>query len=207
VNQHHAIFVEGQYSFPTTSFSPRIIDGGANIGLACIYWKQRWPQAQVTAFEADPSIASVLRANLSAAGIVDVEVVESALSDKEGTLRFQRDGGDAGRLSEGGDLEVSAVRLRPYLRQPVDLLKLDIEGAETDVLLDCADMLDNVARIFVEYHSLVGTPQQLGELHDLLASSGFRLHVKTEYCSPQPFWKVIDLLGMDSQLNVWAVRP
>jgi hypothetical protein len=46
---------------------------------------------------------------------------------------------------------VSTCRLRDYLTQSVDLLRLDIEGADVDVLLDCADLLGQVRNFLSPY--------------------------------------------------------
>jgi len=208
INQYELIFERHQYDFPSATDAPRIVDGGANVGLACVYWKRRWPQASITAFEADPRICTVLRGNLRAAGAdAGVDVVQAALSDRTGTLRFAQDGGDAGRLDPAGGTDVPALKLGPFLDEHVDLLKLDIEGAETDVLTDCADALSRVERVFVEYHSLAEQPQRLVELLGVLRRAGFRVHIQTEHCSANPFERIRTSYGMDLQLNVWAVRP
>jgi hypothetical protein len=41
----------------------------------------------------------------------------------------------------------------------------------------------------------------------LLKSAGFRVYVQTAICSAQPFLQVSEYLGMDLQLNVFAIRP
>ncbi len=51
---------------------------------------------------------------------------------------------------------VGAVRLRDLLTEPVDLLKMDIEGAAVDVLMDCADRLLLIKRLVVEYQFFEG---------------------------------------------------
>lgn len=202
--QHKAIFVERSYDFDSAG-PPRIIDGGANIGLASLFWKRKWPDANVTAFEADPEIASLARENFRSAA-VDVDLVEAALSDENGFVRFIRDGADAGRIGDAGRIAVPALRLSPYLEHPVDLLKLDIEGAESDVLVESQHYLNNVERLFVEYHSIVGEPQRLGELLTLLHDSGFRVAIRHEAAPPRPFEQFGEASPMDLQLNVWAVR-
>ena len=73
----------------------------------------------------------------------------------------------------GTSCQVSTVRLRDYLAQRVDMLKLDIEGAETDVMLDVSDRLRDVHNIFVEYHSFADRPQRLDELTRRAAQTGF----------------------------------
>jgi hypothetical protein len=122
-------------------------------------------------------------------------LVDRAAWTSETTLDFFREGADAGRLqqplADGTRCTVLTVRLRDYITQRVDLLKLDVEGAETDVVLDIADRLVDVRRVFVEYHSFAGQPQRLHELVGVLHASGFR----------QPL-----NLGMDLQLNIFAYR-
>ena len=92
-------------------------------------------------------------------------------------MRFAAEGSDAGRLGDDGGLEVPTVRLRDWLDRDVDLLKMDIEGAEVDVLLDCADRLDRVGSLVCEYHSFAGRPQRLGEMIGGLEGAGHRVIV------------------------------
>jgi hypothetical protein len=98
------------------------------------------------------------------------------------------------------------VRLRDFLDSPVDLLKLDIEGAGTDVLLDCANRLTDVGAVFVEYHSFAGSEQRLDVLLSSLKSAGFRVLIQTEMCPPQPLIERRNYLGIDLQWNVFGVR-
>ncbi len=200
------IFVKRMYEIPAAE-APRIIDGGANIGLAALFFKKRHPRARVTCFEADPKVAGFLRANLEAAGAGDVEVVEAALWGEDGALSFAAEGSDAGRADAGGNLEVKAARLSPYLDEPVDLLKLDIEGAEGPVLRECRESLGQVRRIFVEYHSFEGQPQDLDELLGILKVAGFRVSVTvSDTLTWRPFVEKGSSLGMDMRLNVFGFR-
>src|SRR5438045_4004967 len=57
--QWNAIWERGHYAFSTTNPAPRILDCGANVGLASLYWKRTHPGARITAFEADPKIAAM----------------------------------------------------------------------------------------------------------------------------------------------------
>jgi hypothetical protein len=90
--------------------------------------------------------------------------------------------------------------------EKIDLLKLDIEGAEFSVLRDCRDMLCNVEHLFVEYHSFTDKDQDLPELLGLLTASGFRLHLQPVSFSERPFLRRHSYLGMDMQVNVFASR-
>jgi hypothetical protein len=113
----------------------------------------------------------------------------------------------SGDDKDGPLRKVQAVRLRPHLAgKPVDLLKIDIEGAETLVLKDCADLLSNVERLFVEYHSFGDRPQTLHEVLAILSDAGFRVYVSSAG-SAQPFVRRESYLGMDMQLNIFAMKP
>jgi len=201
----HQIFGQGVYAFDGAGPRPRILDCGANIGLSCIYFRRRFPRARLTAFEPDPAIATALRANLAAFGLDDVELVQAAAWTSAGTAAFARDGTLGGRLADAGE-PVATVRLRDWLAEPVDLLKLDVEGAETTVLADCADRLGAVARLFVEYHGAAGSPQTLHQVLAILADAGFRCYLREEYAPAQPFLARPSRAGFDTQLAIYAVR-
>jgi FkbM family methyltransferase len=204
------IFRRGVYDFVPANASPRILDCGANIGLATIYFKLRFPAARVTAFEPDPALCDALRANVATFAFAAVEVRQEAVWTAATTLEFVREGAHSGRVAWGNErgplLAVPAVRLRDLLTAPVDLLKLDIEGAETEVLCDCASALDNVTALFVEYHSRAGDVQTLDVVLRILAGAGFRYHVTPAQVAPRPFVERPLSHGFDLQLNVYAFR-
>jgi FkbM family methyltransferase len=203
---YQEIFVKRMYEIPPME-APRMIDGGANIGLAGVFFKLRYPRARVTCFEADPGVAGYLKRNLGSAGAGEFEVVEAALWGEETVLRFAAEGSDAGRVGDEGGMEVRAVRLSPYLNEPVDLLKLDIEGAELEVLRECRNALRLVKRVFVEYHSFEGQEQGLDELLGILKAAGFRVTITvSDTLTWRPFVERNTSLGMDMRLNVFGVR-
>lgn len=116
------------------------------------------------------------------------------------------DGGRVARANDPQDRVVQTVRLADYLNRPVDFLKLDIEGAETEVLKACAESLGNVEHLFVEYHSFTEEPQTLHTIICILTDAGFRLHIDAPVVSPQPFMRRDVYGGMDMQLNIFAFR-
>lgn len=206
VAQYRAMYHERMYA-AALGPAPVILDVGANYGLASIALKAEHPDAEIVAFEADPAIAAIAAANLGAAGLDDVTLVRAAAWTCEGTMRFAAEGSDAGRLGDDGGVEVPTVRLRDWLDRDVDLLKMDIEGAEVDVLLDCADRLDRVGRLVCEYHSFAGRPQRLGELIGALEAAGHRVIVQGDMAPDHPLVDTpADASGMDMRLNVFALR-
>lgn len=178
--QWHDLFVEHAYRFAAATPTPRILDGGANVGLASLYWRRLYPQARITAYEADPAIAAVLRANLDANGARDVETVQAALWTADGRIEFQQEGSDSGAVANGATGEgpvvtVPSLRLRDELlaEERIDLLKLDVEGAEAAILADCRGALGAVRALLVEIHEWEPARRRTGAIVDLLAEEGF----------------------------------
>jgi FkbM family methyltransferase len=173
------IFIRSSLAFETRVQEPRILDCGANIGLASLYFKRRFPRARITAFEADPSLAVMCRRNLALSGVPDVEVRDAAAWVGAGMVEFVCEGADSGAIASldpaltGAKASVPSERLRDWLDEPVDLLKLDIEGAELPVLEDCRERLHNVRAMTIDLHEFNPARRQTGVVFDLLADAGF----------------------------------
>lgn len=210
VLMYKEIFGQQIYRFRTNKRNPYIIDGGANIGLSVLYFKELYPRSQIVAFEPDDDVFSVLLRNIQTSGYEDVNLLCQALWSSETKLGFMSEGSYGGRISQAEDpldKVVQTIRLRDYLNRHVDFLKLDIEGAETEVLIDCADSLDCVENLFIEYHSFSKKPQTLHTMINILADAGFRVYITRPYdTSPQPFMQRYVYEGMDLQLNIFAFR-
>lgn len=211
LQMHHEIVEEAIYYFEAKDGCPYIIDGGANIGVSVLYFKSVYPQARVVAFEPDEEAFAVLQKNVESRGYRDVKLVRSALAASETNAGFMSEGSYAGRIARGDDqstTNVPTTRLRPYLESHVDLLKINIEGAETEVLIDCADLLRNVDRIVLEYHSFAHETQTLHTLTGVLIDAGYRVHVRSvnNNWPVQPFVNIPVHLGMDLQLYIYAFR-
>lgn len=203
------IFVHQSLAFSTDVRAPRILDCGANIGLASLYFKHRYPHARLTAFEPDPWLAAICRRNVARNDAMDdVEIKDAAVWTADGTLEFVCEGTDSGAIAalhhpiEGPVSRVPSLRLRDWLHEPVDLLKLDIEGAELPVLDDCRDRLTNVRAMIVEVHEFDANKRQTGAVFDLLASAGFVF----EMCAVTPLpWRTSQLHSpFDGASPVWV---
>lgn len=208
---YHHIFGDEIYRFPTNSDIPLILDCGANIGLGVIYWKRLYPSSRVIAFEPDPQVFQALSWNCERWGITNTQLFNQAVWTHNGPVAFHSEGADSGRVEvafadDREPTQVVATRLCDFLNQPIDLLKLDIEGAEAHVLNDCQDHLSCVSNLFVEYHSFVNREQPLDEILRILKNSGFRLHITAELATRSPFVNRLDHFGIDNSLNIFAYR-
>ncbi|MDW7695814.1 FkbM family methyltransferase [Flammeovirgaceae bacterium SG7u.111] len=204
------IFKKEIYKFRALNESPYIIDAGANIGLASIYFKKLFPNSEIVAFEPDSTIFETLEFNIQSFEFNNITLVKKALWKEETELTFYHEGADGGRIDNSIKTNKTTVKtaiLLKYLNKPVDFLKIDIEGAEFEVLSSSFNQLTNVHNIFVEYHSFAGKNQQLPELLQLLKNSGFRLYVSSPGLeSPQPLLNIKTYEGMDMQLNIYGFR-
>lgn len=207
-----SIFRDQIYRFTTDLDSPQILDCGANIGLGILYWNKLFQQPRILAFEPDPEVFSTLQRNC--AGFDSVQLFQQALAGKSGSIDFFASCDDAGTTVATGQqnqpaISVQAVTLSEVMSKVdgrVDLLKIDIEGAETDVLVEAKSELSRVDRIFVEYHGFADQKQTLTELLTILKDSGFRYHLCPEYSSARPMVQVETELGMDQRINVFGIR-
>lgn len=172
------IFVQRFYDFDSARDDPLIIDCGAHIGLASIYYGQRYPKARIRAFEADPVIADMARRNLASAGRAGVEVEAKAVWIDDAGVRFRNSADDSGHVAGGAEADaiaVPSIRLRDLIaEQPVEMLKLDIEGAEFDVLDDCDGRLSNVAKMVIEVHAFAPRERGLGAVLSVLERNGYQ---------------------------------
>lgn len=209
--QFREIFVDEFYRFYTTSSAPVIFDCGTNIGTSVVYFHQTYPNARIVAFEADEQISAILQDNLRKNQISGVDVVTKAVWTNDEGIWFGSDQADSASIFSQTDRKlVPSVRLRDVLLREtrIDMLKMDIEGAETAVLTDCHDALAHVQNLFVEFHAYLDHPQTLAEVIQVLEASGFRYYINTSQYRHAPLvthrYKGND--SMDLQLNIFAYR-
>jgi FkbM family methyltransferase len=210
------IFQQRCYQFPSSG-DLTILDCGANIGLSSIWLALNYPGAVIEAYEADPTIHATLVRNLASLGLEDrVHAHNQAIWTHNSGISFFCEGGASGRAAETANESgaLTANRLVPSVtlaellasHAKIDLLKIDIEGAENHILCDPAIDLRRVQHLFLEYHSFQADPQMLPEILALLKANGFRFSIKEARVVENPFTQTEVVDGMDSQLNIYAVR-
>lgn len=128
-----------------------VFDIGAHCGVSTYHLAQMvGPKGRVVAFEPDPGNFELLRRNVERHGLRQVVPVQAAIANGSGQLQFNAEGtiGSAllsllHRESAGETVTVNAMRLtEAFERWGVPAFcKIDIEGAEIDVLRDSAELL------------------------------------------------------------------
>ncbi|KIE59157.1 hypothetical protein A946_03905 [Methylacidiphilum kamchatkense Kam1] len=166
------IFFNRIYEFRSTKPNPRIFDCGANIGMATFFFKSLYPEASIEAFEADPELACILKRNISENYLANVQVNDCALGNKNGVGEFYPNNnpvlGKMGKPSVGSkpSIPISIRRLSEWIGEGVDFLKLDVEGAEWEIVKDLyeSNVLWKIKEAVVEYHGNTdGEESRFGE--------------------------------------------
>jgi len=153
------IFIDKNYKFNSKKKCPFIIDCGANIGLATLYFKSLYPNSHILAFEPSEKNFKALSTNVAANNLKNVTTIKKALYNSIKQIQLCSPGSIASTIMFGSGIETCHTDLlSSYIDTEVDLLKIDVEGAETSVLKDLSqnNKLNLVKEIIIEYHHSVG---------------------------------------------------
>jgi FkbM family methyltransferase len=159
------IFIRNEYKFDVNRPPEFIIDAGANIGLASVYFANQFPNARILAIEPEkenfevlvknvkpyPNVQPVLGALWSEKA--EVEVVDRGLGNWGFMIEASPNGQTSSQSShqkvEGMTVDMILDR---YNVQKVSILKLDIEGAELEVFGNSSSWIDRVDSLIIELH-------------------------------------------------------
>lgn len=139
-----------------------ILDIGANIGAAALFFKHMHPDAHVFCFEPNPSAFELLKHNTSY--FQDIQCFNYGLYDIEATARLYKGNidciSDSILPNHNVSSQFSEIRLRkasdvcaglPF--SSIDILKIDTEGCEVNILRNLVAWLTSIKAIYIEYHS------------------------------------------------------
>jgi len=149
-----------------------IIDAGANIGTATVYMKSMFPEASIISIEPESDNFEMLQKNIRINGFSDVTAfkgglwnkdtwleVRSGFRDKERELSFYVTEVDESAKTDNSIRGITVESIKEkWLFPRIDILKIDIEGAERYLfasLADCRRILDGVRILAIEVHEEV----------------------------------------------------
>ena len=146
------VLLHEEYALEMPTLPRVIVDAGANVGLTTVYYANEYPHAKIIAIEPDDSNFVLLVKNVSA--YPNVVPVHAALWNKDGEIGiFDGDGKWGCQVREG--IGCRAVTMRTLMSETnvdtIDLLKVDVEGAEKEIFSDC-DWIGCVRTLVVELH-------------------------------------------------------
>ncbi len=205
------IFIQEIYlqKLPKNAF---IIDCGSHIGISVIYLKFICNDATIIAYEPDKNNFDLLQLNVNSHNLKGVELKNEAVWKENKSLNFLSNSNMGSKLvlNETGTTSklVKAIRLKNLLIKKIDFLKIDIEGAEYEVLLDIQDNLHFVNNLFIEYHGSFNQNNQLLEMLEILNNKGFLFYIKeATSVFDNPFHIKNDKkILYDLQLNIFCFK-
>jgi FkbM family methyltransferase len=178
----HEVFLVEVYKKPVQvpEISPQlIIDIGANVGYSVVYFADKYPHANIIAFEPHPAHFVSLEQHLKINGLSDRVRVEKIAVSNCNTEMFLTDLGCRSTLVEDGDSDCLSVKVCDFFTwigtQKVDLLKMDIEGGEYAILNDARFTTVDIPTIVMEWHNTETLPDGRHWCTERLISLGYKI--------------------------------
>lgn len=174
--------------------STEIVEIGANVGYFAVNGALANPQARYVAIEPHPTSASYLSRNASLNDCRNMDIIEAAITGENEPEYLELmvpdldpDDTPTGAFLNGGESvnrgHCTPVKVKAYALSEVsksaDLIKLDVEGAEFQILKGYAEYLfANTPTLFIEVRR--GTPKLRHFLHDLEQQAGYDIYALGE---------------------------
>jgi FkbM family methyltransferase len=170
---YNEIILQEEYKFETKTEPKIIIDAGANIGLITVYFANKYPNATIVAIEPEESNYEMLVKNTK--NYSNVKTIKAALFDKIGKIDLLDVGcGNIGFMTEMNNnyqqIKINSINkinvvdsitinkiLEDYDLSEIDILKMDIEGAEKEVFSNASEWICKVKSIIIELHERIKT--------------------------------------------------
>jgi len=164
------IWRDGQYAFPYAALTDRlhrfatairargrtpvIVDAGANIGAASLWFAREWPAARIVAVEPDAANAGMARQNCRNAPNIDI--VEAAIGSAPGFARLGEEADAYAITTARADHGVPVVTIADCVARVPNgnlfAVKIDIEGFEDDLFAANTGWLDEAKLVYIEPH-------------------------------------------------------
>lgn len=172
------------FDFPVT----RIIDAGANCGISSLFFKQKYPEAEIVAVEPEPSNVSALRNNTRM--IEHICVYPNALHGRKCKIRIENPDSErqwAFTTTEcfNSESSVETVTIPEIMNEKcwdyVDILKIDIEGGEIELFTEGdLEWIGHVNVIIIELHDWIRKGCSQAFFESLCAIDGYDFSMSGE---------------------------
>ena len=182
------IFAEEVYAFKKKDAVKTILDLGSNIGLSVSYFKMRFPDAAIEAYEPDKHSFKWLQKNISENSFRNVCAYEMAVDDKSGFL-FAADVEEHASVNSqflgegrGENNKVLSKDISDILNRNFDIIKMDIEGGEWKLFRKIVNenLITKAKHWFVEFHEIERNKKQFEEILSCFKESGYEKEERKE---------------------------
>ena len=179
----HKFYAYGLYDWPATVFTTlkglgrpvNVVDLGGNIGFFDVHTSEKIDVGRVVVVEPDPNNAAVLE-QVRDANHAHWEIIQSCASNRAHLVSFRSGFHNLSRIDADGDQSIAAIDVFPLVGE-ADLVKMNIEGAEWDILQD-PRLADTSCVWIVEYHRIANPEPRITELiRRLFEQAGYTTNV------------------------------
>lgn len=172
------------YSFPHHSLGEvkTIVDLGAHIGLTSLYFKSLFPEAQIFSIEPVPGNFKLLKKNCETNGF-HWTLISKCIGSENKKVKFSLDAlsnqysltrNVSKKEGESNFIEIEMITMNDIIREfninQIDILKVDIEGAEAELFAQCESWISKIRLIIIEVHP---TLVDYKKLIENITSKGF----------------------------------
>lgn len=174
------IFINEEYNFQTYYDPKVIIDAGANIGLASIYFANKFPNAKIISIEPEKNNFEMLKRNVKSYNNIiplysalwhkneNIELIDAGLGT-DGFMTMNKNGiNDVYRelprhvpnkffVNKSYQVPGKTVDkiIEDFGLESVDILKVDIEGSEKEVFENSSLWIEKINSIVIELHDFM----------------------------------------------------
>jgi FkbM family methyltransferase len=175
----HKFYAYGWYDWPTNVIAAlkglgrpvNVVDLGANIGFFDVHTSDELEVGRVVTVEPDPGNGSVLE-RVRNANRANWQIIRACASNRPHIVSFRSGFENLSRIDNNGDTSIPAIDVFPLVAD-ADLVKMNIEGAEWDILQD-PRLADTSCVWIVEYHRIASPEPRITELiQRLFAQAGY----------------------------------
>jgi len=170
---YQSIIHNDEYNFVVRKEPKFIIDAGANIGMASVYFAKKYPDAKIIAIEPEGENYKMLKRNTG--NYKNISTINAALWDMSGEVNLFGDTGDStstlGYVAENDRSTLTsiydyqkiqltkAITVEEIILQfnidSIDIFKIDIEGSEKEVFESCENWINKTNSIIIELHERI----------------------------------------------------
>jgi len=153
------VFVDNIYNIPLPIIPKTIIDAGANIGLASLFFKTKYPNSSIVVIEIDKNNIDMIRKNLKT--LSNITIINKGLYNSNTYFKifdpFNATNSFVVQESTKDNYDIESVTIEEILNNQtwknIDILKVDIEGAEKKLFeSNYKNWLPKVNVLMIETH-------------------------------------------------------